>query len=392
MNNFTLSSIHELISFNDVFTSDNEYMKAAGKLTSIKLQATPLYGIETNMAVMFTPKLRYYKILVENEVNRHLNEANALLEADGSGDLTAFVLKKTREAVQTLANDAQRELLFSDPDGSIWQNVSFLTPNFMGTDKAATERVVFMHHVTAELIRCWLELQDRHVHATGTAGLFDIALCYASFANSVPDNIFRQTRLDDGEPEISETEERNIAPCKVKKKVPKKAKQDANPPYTLNYYTKDRENAFMTQRNRVLLVFKKFIEWKWINKDTRPEDFESFFSGKERHCNIKWTATNSILTYLMKTLLEQTYITKQTGCSARSIVTNQFGKNPDNNYSRIDDAAKGKVKITLFLLDISKPLPERRNASGYSTESDLDMSDKALQEVYSGAMHVGKHT
>lgn len=392
MYNFTLNRIHELMAFDGAASSDSEYMKAAGQLTSIKLETAPLYGIETNMAVMFTPKLRYYKILVENEVNRHLNEANALLEADGSGDLTAFVLKKTREAVQTLANDAQRELLFSDPDGSIWQNVSSLTPNFMGTDKAATERVVFMHHVTAELIRCWLELQDRHAHATGTAGLFDIALCYASFANSVPDNIIRLTRLDDGEPEMYETEEGNIAPCKVKKKVPKKAKQDANPPYTLNYYTKDRENAFKMQRNRVLLVFKKFIEWKWINKDTRPEDFESFFSGKERHCNIKWTATNSILSYLMKSLLEQAYITKQTGCSARSIVTNQFGKNPDNNYSRIDDKAKGKVKITLFLLDISKPLPERRNASGYSTENDLDMRDKALQEVYSGAMHVGKHT
>lgn len=392
MYNFTLNRIHELMAFDGAASSDSEYMKAAGQLTSIKLETATLYGIETNMAVMFTPKLRYYKILVESEVNRHLNEANALLEADGSGDLTAFVLKKTREAVQTLANDAQREMLFSDPDGSIWQNVSSLTPNFMGTDKATTERVVFMHHVTAELIRCWLELQDRHAHATGTAGLFDIALCYASFANSVPDNIFSLTRLDDGEPEISETEEGNIAPCKVKKKAPKKAKQDANPPYTLNYYTKDRENAFKMQRNRVLLVFKKFIEWKWINKDTRPEDFESFFSGKARHCNIKWTATNSILTYLMKTLLEQAYITKQTGCSARSIVTNQFGKNPDNNYSRIDDKAKGKIKITLLLLDISKPLPERRNASGYSTENDLDMSDKALQEVFSGAMHAGKHT
>lgn len=392
MNNFTLSSIHELMSFNDVFTSDNEYIKAAGKLTSIKLQATPLYEIETNMAVMFTPKLRYYKILVENEVNRHLNEANALLEADGSGDLTAFILKKTREAVQTLTNDAQREMLFSDPDGSIWQNVSSLTPNFMGTDKATTERVVFMHHVTAELIRCWLELQDRHVHATGTAGLFDIALCYASFANSVPDNIFRLTRLEKQEETHATATCAPTTSKATKKKSPAKVNQDANPPYTLDYYTKDRENDFKTQRNRVLLVFKKFIEWKWINKDTRPEDFESFFSGKERHCNIKWTATNSILTYLMKSLLGQTYITKQTGCSARSIVTNQFGKNPDNNYSRIDDAAKAKVKITLLLLDISKPLPERRNASGYSTENDLDMSDKALQEVYSGAMHVGKHT
>ena len=196
MYNFTLNRIHKLMAFDEAASSDSEYMKAAGQLTSIKLETAPLYGIETNMAVMFTPKLRYYKILVENEVNRHLNEANALLEADDSGDLTAFILKKTREAVQTLANDAQRELLFSDPDGSIWQNVSSLTPNFMGTDKATTERVVFMHHVTAELIRCWLELQDRHAHATGTAGLFDIALCYASFANSVPDNIFRLTRLE----------------------------------------------------------------------------------------------------------------------------------------------------------------------------------------------------
>ena len=67
MYNFTLNRIHELMAFDGAASSDSEYMKAAGKLTSIKLQATPLYEIETNMAVMFTPKLRYYKILVENE-------------------------------------------------------------------------------------------------------------------------------------------------------------------------------------------------------------------------------------------------------------------------------------------------------------------------------------
>lgn len=388
MNNFTLSSIHQLMSFNDVFTSDNEYMKAAGKLPRIALETTPLYKVDTNTAVLFTPKLRYYRIAVENEVNRHLNESNALLASDGDDGLTDFILKKTREAVQTLTHDARRELSYLDPDGELWRKVSSQQSDFPGTDKNVVEEIVFLHYVTAELIRCWLELQDRHAHNDGTASLFDIPLCYSSFANAVPDDIFKLRRI---EREQDETMGK-ASQAKAKKKSSKAIKPDKEKPYTLAYYTADNERAYKNQKYRVVLLLKKLTEWKWIAKGTRPDDFDSLFTGKQRHCNIKWTSSASILTYLMIQLLEQPYIRKQTGCSARSIVINQFGKNPDNNYDRIDDTVKAKIRISLIILDISKPLPEKRGASGYSTESDLDTSDKAFQEIYSGNLHVGKHT
>lgn len=392
MNDLNLSKIHELMSFNDVFTSDNEYMKAAGKLPHIALETTPLYKVDTNAAVLFTPKLRYYRIAVENEVNRHLNASNALLASDGDNGLTDFILKKTREAVQTLTHDASRELSYLNPDGEIWLKLCSPQPDFLSTDKNITEEIVFLHYVTAELIRCWLELQDRHTQNDGTAGLFDIPLCYSSFANTVPDDIFKLKRFEEEQEEIAEKTKSKVSQTKAKKKSSKAIKPDKEKPYTLAYYTADNDRAYKEQKYRVVLLFKKLTEWKWIAKSTRPDDFDSLFTGKQRHCNIKWTATNSILTYLMKTLLEQPYIRKQTGCSARSIVINQFKKNPDNNYDRLDDTVIAKVKIALYILDICKPLPEKRGASGFSTESDLDTSDKALQEIYSGNMHVGKHT
>lgn len=185
------------------------------------------------------------------------------------------------------------------------------------------------------------------------------------------------------------TSKTSSKPTSFKEKKDNKGKTK---PYTLTYFIHDNQSILTAQTKRVNIVFKKLMEWNWINKDTTADDFFSFFEGKPRHCNIKWTATNCILTYLMIRLLEQPYIKKQIGCSARSIVILQFGKNPDNKYNRLDDATKSKVKIVLNLLDVTKPLPEKRGASGFSTESDIDTRDKALQEIYSGNMHVGKHT
>lgn len=112
MYNFDLKKVHDLISFKDICTTDSEYLKEASHLPHIELETDALYVLDPKMSILFTGKLRYYRHVIENEINRHINAATKLLESDGSEELTKFILKKTRESVLTLANEANRQLAF----------------------------------------------------------------------------------------------------------------------------------------------------------------------------------------------------------------------------------------------------------------------------------------
>ena len=122
MNNFDLKKVHDLIMFRDVCTTDNAYMMEASSLPRIELETEALYVLTPKMSVLFTPKLRYYRLVIENEINRHINAATNLLEADGTEELTKFVLKKTREAVATLMNEAKRLTILNIGDKN-WENI-----------------------------------------------------------------------------------------------------------------------------------------------------------------------------------------------------------------------------------------------------------------------------
>lgn len=68
-------------------------------------------------------------------------------------------------------------------------------------------------------------------------------------------------------------------------------------------------------------------EWEWIEEPRYAEDFERLFDGENRNCNIRWIGKPlAILTELTKRILEQSYMDKQKGVSASSIVKKQFGK------------------------------------------------------------------
>ena len=51
MNNFDLNSIHHLLSFADMCTTNNEYMTEASSLPRIELDTTPLYVIGSVLVV-----------------------------------------------------------------------------------------------------------------------------------------------------------------------------------------------------------------------------------------------------------------------------------------------------------------------------------------------------
>jgi hypothetical protein len=163
-------------------------------------------------------------------------------------------------------------------------------------------------------------------------------------------------------------------------KVAKKNKETIY--YTLPYNCPDTN----TRVNRVNIVMRKWQEWKWIEEPRSADDFDHFFDGESRNCNLKWIGNLYILTELMKQLLEQHYIDKVTGLSARSIVKNQFAKTPSGNKERIDLQNEERIKMTLYILDYNKPLPLTPKGKGEGE----DISDLALQEVYAKELHVTK--
>ncbi len=158
-------------------------------------------------------------------------------------------------------------------------------------------------------------------------------------------------------------------------------------PLTLKYYRHGDNGVLMKQRKRVDIVFRLWNKWGWIDDTTSPDDFDDFFEGEPRHCNITWKANATILTILLQELLQQSYVEKQRGCSAKSLVVKQFRKTANSDRTRLDEDAEEKTRLTLLVLDIRNPLPERRGSRG---EEDVDESEAALKEVYTDQLRATK--
>lgn len=155
--------------------------------------------------------------------------------------------------------------------------------------------------------------------------------------------------------------------------------------YTLKYNCPDTKMRV----KRIDAVMRMMVGWKWIEEPQNADDFQSFFSGLERNCNLVWhqSATVAILTDLIKRLLSQHYMSKVTGASARSIVTNQFKRTPDNNKGRVDAENTERIQWVIDLLDYNKPLPlpQKSEEEGYD-----DTYKATMQAVFANDMHIIK--
>ncbi len=169
---------------------------------------------------------------------------------------------------------------------------------------------------------------------------------------------------------------------KAAEKKPVVKKITSNKPKTIKYYIHGDNGYLNKQRKRVDLVLQKFTHWGWLSDTTIAECFDALFEGEPWHCNITWKGTTTVLTILMKKLLKQKYITKQTGQSATSIVKEQFGLTPNFDQTRLSQDEHNHIAITIYLLDINNPLPQLKNGG----DNEFDTSDQALQEVLSGQL------
>lgn len=163
-------------------------------------------------------------------------------------------------------------------------------------------------------------------------------------------------------------------------------KKSSGKPMTLKYYRHGNNGYLNRQRKRVDIIFRKFTEWGWISDQTAAEDFDAFFEGEPRHCNITWKANGTILTILLQELLKQPYIAKQKRQSVSSMVREQFGLTPNFDESRLVYDDKFRIEVTIYLLNIDNPLPQLKMGG----DNDYETTDAAFQAVLSGQLRTTK--
>lgn len=181
------------------------------------------------------------------------------------------------------------------------------------------------------------------------------------------------------------------APAAQEARQPKKAKSKATPskttpPKTLKYYQHGHKGLLSKQRERVSMLYKFWVRLGWIDRNTDPDDFDAFFEGKPRHCNITWTGNSTRLFFMLKELLLSNFIEKQSHCSATSMVKEQFLKTPNADSYRLNDEDVRNIKLSRLILDTTIPLPEPKGRG----DEEEDTAEAGLLELLSNGMKITK--
>ena len=144
----------------------------------------------------------------------------------------------------------------------------------------------------------------------------------------------------------------------IKPSAPSTRKRDTSVPYTIRYMNANDQS----RTQRLLLLMQSLQNLKWIEEPKSADDFIDLFDGKPRKCNIKWTDTinQATIYYFLQQLLAQPYVEKVTGCSARSLMMNQFHfSNPRADEKRITADNKKIVSWLLLIINPQKQLPTK---------------------------------
>ena len=324
MNELNLRAVRELLPFKELFAASNDYMREASFLPHIELASTPLYELVVEQRVLFSPKLRYYRLKVACEINRHLN----LTISHEDEYIIHYILKLTREAVETLIHEANEELSWLDADGAIWRNLSSDRPDLQHTAIARKEHIVFLHLVIAELVRCWMELQDSYADLLGAASRYDVPLCYTTFAGQLPNKVF----------EVRQTE-----PAK------ENAKKDTHRTDCCFLY--DNKEYL----NEVIIELTNMLHQRGlISEKNDYKDFRALFGGRSCRKTIIWLGDKHIIAQLIKRLCpdkegERNVITPwPEGTSKWKVISQRFVDKEGNPLPDIHNETKRTRKEHIY--------------------------------------------
>lgn len=174
-------------------------------------------------------------------------------------------------------------------------------------------------------------------------------------------------------------------PKKAKPK-PKRIATETTLPKTLKYYQHGNKGLLRKQRKRVDMLYQLWVRLGWIDRNTDPDDFDAFFEGEPRHCNITWTGNGTTLFFMLQELLLSDFIEKQTNCSASSMTREQFGKTPSADRARLKIEDVRNINLSLLILDTSIPLAEPKGRG----DEEEDAAEAGLLELLGNGMKITK--
>lgn len=174
-------------------------------------------------------------------------------------------------------------------------------------------------------------------------------------------------------------------PKKAKPK-PKRVATETTLPKTLKYYQHGNKGLLRKQRKRVDMLYQLWVRLGWIDRNTDPDDFDAFFEGEPRHCNITWTGNGTTIFFMLQELLLSDFIEKQTNCSASSMTREQFCKTPSADRARLNIEDVRNINLSLLILDTSIPLAEPKGRG----EEEEDTAEAGLLELLGNGMKITK--
>lgn len=174
-------------------------------------------------------------------------------------------------------------------------------------------------------------------------------------------------------------------PKKAKPK-PKRVATETTLPKTLKYYQHGNKGLLRKQRKRVDMLYKFWVRLGWIDRNTDPDDFDAFFEGEPRHCNIIWTGNGTTIFFMLQELLLSDFIEKQTNCSASSMTREQFCKTPSADRARLNIEDVRNINLSLLILDTSIPLAEPKGRG----DEEEDTAEAGLLELLGNGMKITK--
>lgn len=255
---------------------DSIYRELLSKTPEIPMPEELGFRLSYERHFLFTYRVRYYCRIINNEVANHLRQAFNIIDNDQSEYTTAYLLKLTREAVTTLIADAANQCQ------KLTVTAECMTE--FNNKRREKEYLVILHYMIASLVRCWMEMQQRHLYVCDQSDLHDIASFYASFVGWVNDPI---VYLEPIKQESDDGKKSKITTCSF-------------------YYINNDEQ----DRNKCLAEFHaKLIQYKLIPENTDLRHLLAVFNGCATAATIDWIGKKHILKFIVIKLKEKGLLT-----------------------------------------------------------------------------------
>lgn len=185
MKNIESIMIGDLRPFKQDIKGDDYYSPLFRSLSSVVPKFQPCYKINFP-APLLSPKTKYYKRLIDNDITIKLNELFDLLDGNGE-DLILFHRKMLFAKIKSNIESIQKYIDFNQHDLS---EITSRHANF-STNPQHNECTYIFNYMLTALIRCYIEFQAHYKQFIDEDKQFSISDFYTQILKKqMPENIF----------------------------------------------------------------------------------------------------------------------------------------------------------------------------------------------------------